>query len=165
MGEKSRKNLYEAYVGESKASVRMRLFADIADKEELPQIGKLFRAISESETVHARNHLRLLGELNDTQSNLDASFEKESNLNEVVYPQMLKEAEEENDEKAIRVFSYSRDVEARHVEMYKKAQEHLISETLQEYHICQICGYLEENNPPDVCPVCGAKAKAFRKVE
>ena len=33
------------------------------------------------------------------------------------------------------------------------------------YYVCSVCGYTCENEPPGTCPVCGAKDKAFSKVE
>jgi len=33
-----------------------------------------------------------------------------------------------------------------------------------DYYVCSVCGNTVENDPPDTCPVCGAKAKAFFKV-
>jgi rubrerythrin len=40
-------------------------------------------------------------------------------------------------------------------------------ENLEEvdYWVCSVCGYTCEKDAPDVCPVCGAKAKAFFKVD
>ena len=64
--EKTSKNLKVAYAEESKALVRNRLFAEIADEEGYEQIGKLFRAVAEAESVHAKNALRLMGEMKTT---------------------------------------------------------------------------------------------------
>ena len=60
MGEKTRENLHDAYTGESKAVVRLRAFAAKAEEEEYEAVAKLFRAVAESESVHAYNNLRLL---------------------------------------------------------------------------------------------------------
>ncbi|HIC96523.1 TPA: rubrerythrin family protein, partial [Candidatus Bipolaricaulota bacterium] len=63
MGERTRKNLFEAFVGEAKAHIRLLAFAERAEKDGYPQVAKLFQAISEAEQVHALRHLRLLGEV------------------------------------------------------------------------------------------------------
>ena len=34
-----------------------------------------------------------------------------------------------------------------------------------DYYICSVCGYTVEGAPPDDCPVCQAKAKAFFKAD
>ena len=61
--ESIREGLHQAYDGEAKASVRLKVYAEKADKEEYPGVAKLFRAIAESEAIHARNNLRLLDEV------------------------------------------------------------------------------------------------------
>ncbi|MBU4174171.1 MAG: hypothetical protein KKB90_12865 [Actinobacteria bacterium] len=50
----TRENLHTAYQRESKASVRLKVYAEKADKEDYPGVARLFRAIAESETIHAR---------------------------------------------------------------------------------------------------------------
>ena len=56
----STENLQAAFAGESQASRKYLYFSEKADKDGQSQIAKLFRAASEAETVHARNHLRAL---------------------------------------------------------------------------------------------------------
>ena len=60
MKEKTRANVYKAFVGEAKAYFRLAAFAQRADEEEFPQIAHLFRAIAQAEHVHATSHLKLL---------------------------------------------------------------------------------------------------------
>ena len=76
MGEQTRRNLYEGFVGEAKAYHRLLAFARKAEQEDYPQIAKLFRAIAAAEGVHAGRHLRLLGEalVRSTEENLDSIF-------------------------------------------------------------------------------------------
>ena len=74
---KTEKNLEEAFAGESQASRRYLFFADKADSEGHPQIARLFRAAVQAETVHARNHLRVLGGIGSTAENLRGSIDGE----------------------------------------------------------------------------------------
>ena len=60
MPEKTEKNLAYAFAGESKASVRNEAFARKADLEGYSQLARLFRAVSEAESVHARRYLLLM---------------------------------------------------------------------------------------------------------
>ena len=69
-GSKTEKNLLESFAGESQANRKYLAFAKQADKEGKHQIAKLFRAAAEAETVHAHNHLRVLGEIRSTAENL-----------------------------------------------------------------------------------------------
>ena len=57
----TQENLQAAFAGESQANRRYLYFAEQAEKEGHPQIARLFRAVAEAETVHARNHLGVLG--------------------------------------------------------------------------------------------------------
>ena len=80
MGERTQRNLYEAFVGEAKAYHRLLAFAQKATDEDFPQIARLFRAVAAAEGVHAERHLRLLGEavVKGTEENLASSFQSES---------------------------------------------------------------------------------------
>jgi rubrerythrin len=67
--------LHQAYTGEAKAALRLRVFAEKAREEGYPQLAKLFEVISFSEELHGRRALRLLREIKETQENLGACFE------------------------------------------------------------------------------------------
>ncbi len=67
---KSIENLKSAFAGESQASMKYRAFALQADAEGFGQAARLFRATELAETIHAHNHLKVLGELGSTQENL-----------------------------------------------------------------------------------------------
>ena len=81
------------------------------------------------------------------------------------YPQLIKDASEENNEPAVKAFSQSRDVETGHAELYKKAMNNMIAGRESDYYVCQACGYISENEAPDKCPICGAVKGKFKKVE
>ena len=167
MGDKTQRNLYEAFVGEAKAHRRLLAFARKAEEEGYPQVAKLFRAISVAEGVHADNHLRLLGEtvVRDTQTNLNFSFETEKTVNGVYYPQFIKEAEGEENRAAAFSFSQARDVEEGHAKLYEKALRYLLRDEDADYYVCQVCGYVSDGVLPEVCPICGAKRERFRRIE
>ena len=166
MGGKTHDNLYVAFVGEAKAHHRLLAFARKADDEGYPQIAKLFRAVAAAEGVHAERHLRLLGEavVQSTEENLQSSFERETSVNEVYYPQFIREAEEEGERAAVLTFSQARDVEEGHAALYKHALSAMLRDETHGYYVCQVCGYVAERDVPDQCPVCGAKRGQFRLV-
>jgi rubrerythrin len=161
VGEETRNNLHTAYEGESKASVRLKAYADKAVKEEYPGVAKLFRAVAESEAIHARNNLRLLDEVKDTETNLSDSLAREQKIAGVGYSGFIAEAESEGDENSARMFTWARDVEEVHAKLYEKALEHLLAEEEPTYYICDVCGYVADGGIPDKCPVCGSDAKVF----
>ncbi len=166
LGTKTRANLYDAFVGEAKAHVRLLAFARKAQEEGYAQIAKLFRAVASAEEVHAANHLRAAGEavMGSTEENLAFSFERETTINEVTYPQLIRDAEEEVEQAAMISFSYARDVEEGHAGLYKKAMEHLLQDEDSDYYVCGVCGYTSDGVLPDVCPVCGANSDAFARI-
>lgn len=164
MGDKTRQNLYTAFVGEAKAYHRLLAFARKADEEEYPQIAKLFRAVAAAEGVHAERHLRLLGEavVQDTESNLQSSFERETSVNEIYYPQFIREAEEEGESAAALTFGQARDVEEGHAALYKHALGAMLRDETHDFCVCQVCGYVAEREAPAQCPICNARRERFR---
>ena len=157
----TQKNLHTAYQGESKASVRLKVYAEKADKEEYPGVARLFRAVAESEAIHARNNLRLIGEIKDTETNLSESFANETKIARVSYGGFIAQAENEGNDKAARMFTWARDVEEVHAKLYEKALEHMLAEEEPTYYVCEVCGYVADGAVPDVCPACGSPAKVF----
>jgi rubrerythrin len=166
VGERTRDNLYAAFVGEAKAHHRLLAFARRADDEGYPQIGRLFRAVAAAEGVHAERHLRLLGEavVQSTEENLQSSFERETTVNQVYYPQFVREAEEEGERAAALTFSQARDVEEGHAALYKHALGAMLRDETHDYYVCQVCGYVAEREAPDECPICAADRERFLPV-
>jgi rubrerythrin len=166
MGEKTQGNVYAAFVGEAKAHHRLLAFARQADDEGYKQVAKLFRAVAAAEGVHAERHLRLLGEayVKSTEENLQFSFEQETTVNQVYYPEFIREAEEEEEPAAAVTFKQARDVEEGHAALYKRALSAMLRDETHDYYVCQVCGYVAEREPPDRCPVCNAKREEFRLV-
>ena len=70
-------NLKEAFAGESQANRKYLAFAKKADEEGHPQAARLFRAAAAAETVHANNHLNVIGDVGSTLDNLKAAYEGE----------------------------------------------------------------------------------------
>ncbi|MDZ7581177.1 MAG: rubrerythrin family protein [Deltaproteobacteria bacterium] len=157
------KNLWEAFAGESQANRKYLAFAKKADQEGYAQVAKLFRAAAEAETVHAHAHLRTLKGVKSTAENLKAAIDGETHEFKSMYPDMIATAKQEGDKTAERSFIYANDVEKIHAALYQKALDKMDQLEQADYYICSVCGYTCENQPPDVCPVCGAKAKAFFK--
>jgi rubrerythrin len=158
-------NLREAFAGESQANRKYLAFAAKADADGYPQAAKLFRAAAAAETIHAHAHLRALGEIGSTAENLKAAVNGETEEFESMYPGMIKTAEAEGQKAALRSFTYANEVEKVHADLYQNALDNLDSMATVDYYVCSVCGFTCEVEPPDTCPVCGAKAKAFAKVD
>ncbi len=166
MKEKTRENVFKAFVGEAKAYFRLLAYAEKADEEELPQIALLFRAIAEAERVHATRHMNLAKEIvvKDTDTNLEQSFQREKSISENTYPDFLREAEQEGESAAALAFSHARDAEGFHAKLYERAIMRLIKNEVKAYHVCQVCGYVTDRKAPKKCPICGAPKEKFQAI-
>lgn len=165
MESKTERNLLEAFAGESQANRKYLAFAKQAEKEGHPQVAKLFRAAAEAETVHAHSHLRALGRIGTTMENLKAAIEGETFEFKEMYPGMIEAAREEANQAAHRSFTYANAVEKIHASLYREALQNMDAIQEADYYVCSVCGYTCSHEAPDSCPVCGAAAKAFSKVD
>lgn len=167
MKEKTRKNVYDAFIGEAKAYFRLLAYADKAEEEEIPQIALLFRAIAEAERVHAMRNLGLMKDLivKDTDTNLEKSFQREKAVSENAYPEFINDAEEEGESLAATFFSHARDAESFHAKLYDRAITSVIRAEVKAYHVCQVCGYVTDKKIPEKCPVCGAPREKFKTID
>lgn len=153
--------LKEAYEGEAKAAIRLKVYAEKAEEEGYQQMAKLFRVIALSEEIHAKRALRNLGKVKSTEDNLSASFESEKKVAEVAYDNFIKIAEEEGNSLAVLHFSQSRDVEEHHAKLYKEAMNHLMEDRKTVYYVCEVCGYVSDGILPEECPICAAMKEQF----
>ena len=161
---KTQENLMAAFAGESQANRKYLAFAQVADKEGLPQVAKLFRAAAAAETIHAHAHLKNAGKIGDTAANLQSALEGETYEFTKMYPEMIKDAEAEGKTAVAKYFEFANKVEEVHANLYKKAIANPSALANVDYYVCKICGYTHEG-PCEACPVCGAGAAAFFKVE
>ncbi len=161
-------NLKAAFAGESQASRKYLYFAEKADSEGHKQIAKLFRAASEAETVHARNHLKVLQGINSTRDNLLAAIGGEHHEFTEMYPGFIQQAQAEGENKAQGSFDLANKVERIHHGLYQAALAMLERGQAREekpFYVCQYCGNTVEGEAPERCPVCGMPKRIFKRVE
>lgn len=168
MAYETENNVIKAFGGESEANRRYTFFADKAEKEGYPGVARLFRAVAEAETVHARNHLNAIDAIGSTNDNLMAATMMEHQEFTGMYPYFIEKAIEEKNDRAKLTFEWANKVERIH-HGYFEAALAAVKEGNQKadetYYVCQVCGNTVSGEPPEKCPVCGAAAKAFKKVE
>lgn len=168
MEYKTERNLQEAFGGESKANRRYIFFAEKADKEGYPQIARLFRAVAEAETVHARNHFNTMDAVGSTKDNLMAASIGEHQEYTGMYPPFIEKAEEERNERAKRSFEWANEVEKVHHGYFEEALAAIKGGQKPDdkvYFVCQVCGNTVTGEAPDRCPICGAPRSQFRQVD
>jgi rubrerythrin len=162
----TRENLQSAFAGESQASQKYLAFAQKAEKDGLPNIARLFRTAAQAERIHAAGHLAALDGIGTTVENLQAAINGETYEFTEMYPPMLEKAQAEK-HKAARMFGFAMKAEAVHARLYALALEAAkqgkdLTET--RFYLCPVCGHIEFGNPPEACPICGAKGPSFVEV-
>lgn len=162
---KTVEDLKVAFAGESQANRKYLAFGKKAEDEGFPGIAKLFYAAAAAETVHAHKHLRVLKGIKGTKENLQEAIAGETHEFKVMYPEMIGHAKEEGNKQAEISFTYANEVEKIHAGLYEKALQEMENFPVQDYYVCNICGYTIGGEPPEKCPVCGAAKKQFFKVE
>ncbi len=158
--------LKQAFAGESQANRKYLAFAAQADREGYPQAARLFRAAAEAETIHAHAHLKVMGGIRGTKENLAEAISGETFEFRSMYPAMIADAKAEGNADAERSFQWANEVEKVHARLYEDMAAKLgATKENYPYYVCPLCGYTAEKNAPEECPVCGARGKAFKKVE
>ena len=172
--------LRSAYGGESMAHMRYLTWSEVAKKEGLPNIARLFNAIAYAEWVHANNHFTVLdGDIGDhpvtaggvfglkkTADNLSGAIMGEVFEAEQMYPVYLETAKFQGEKEAVRSFTFALEAEKLHAELYRKAQEAAkAGKDLEvgKVYICSVCGHTITEAAPDKCPVCGAAKSAYKE--
>ena len=161
-------NLEVAFAGESQANRKYLFFAEKAENEGHKQIARLFRAAADAETVHARNHLRVMQGIKSTRDNLLTAIDGENHEFVEMYPAFIKQAESEGEEKAKDSFDLANKVEQIHHGLYKSALEMLDKAQVMDgkpFSVCQYCGNTVEGEAPEKCPVCGVPKKMFKLID
>lgn len=161
-------NLQQAFAGESQANRKYLFFAEKADESGLKQVARLFRAAAEAETVHARNHLKVLDGIKSDKENLEVAIGGEHEEFTSMYPDFIEKAKAEGNSKAERSFDLANKVEQIHHEHFQATLKKVkTGETFKDkpYYVCQVCGNTVEGEVPERCPICGAPRSQFKKIE
>lgn len=170
-------NLKAAVTGETGASAKYAAFAEAAEAAGYTQIARLFRATSEAEQVHIAMEYKLVQAEDPEWAKpvADAPVVEACDLNLIaaangeiyetsdMYPAFIKKAQEESNDKAVRVFTRAKLAESVHAERYMEAYNNIDAADDDAYFLCPVCGYIEKGDDFEVCPICGAKKSAFKQ--
>jgi len=162
----TKKNLENAFAGESQANRRYLAFAKKAEEEGYSQAAKLFKAAAKAETVHALNHLQITGNIKSTSENLKTAISGETFEFTSMYPEYIETANKEENKQAVWSFNVANKVEKIHAGLFQKAISTIEKGQKLEkvdYYVCSVCGNNVEGSPPDKCPICYAPKEKFLK--
>ena len=165
MSKMTEENLKAAFAGESQASMKYKLFAEIAKKRGLTNVAKLFEATSYAEQVHAKNHLKALKGLRGTSDNLEVAIGGEDFEVDEMYPAYLAVAKLQEQKSAIRSFNWAIEAEKVHSKLYSEAKEAVDNDSdaeLGKIYVCPVCGWTHHGEEhDDNCPLCGLEWDKF----
>ena len=167
MADQTIKNLKEAFAGESQANRRYIAFAQKAEEEGFMNLARLFRAISESETIHALNHLKCMKGVKSSLENAEEAFKGETDEFTSMYPMFMDQAKRDTNNNALTSFYWANEAERVHADLFEKAMADLKNEkdvTIEKIHVCSVCGNTVEGTPPDKCPVCGEGGEKYKEI-
>jgi rubrerythrin len=179
--------LTEIYHDELRAYSTYKVYAGKAEEEGYPKIAALFRAITVSEMIHARNMKHLLEglgvEVVDVETSVEVSTTKRNlkramnvELSEISesYPLYLERITPENYQPAIDAVGYSWNSEKQHRENITKIRDAsgfffgLLAKKIESapaaYYVCTACGSTVREPPESTCSICGAPASRSVKV-
>ncbi len=176
--EVTMKNLLAAFNGESNAAAKYTAFAIRADQEGYCKIASLFRAAARAEQIHAANHARVITrmggkpfanieqvEVKSTRENLKVALAGEEYERDVMYPDFIKEAEDQKNAAAVKTFKFALEAEAEHAHLYGLALKNMEQwMTKTTFYVCIICGYTTADVNFVRCAICGTSKEKFEHV-
>lgn len=172
-------NLQEAYQDEANAARKYRAYADKAREEGYKGIAKLFDAVSESETIHMENHKNVIigmgaqpdpldnenVEPKSTKENLAEPIRNEKEEFDKTYPEFISQAKDENNEKAVKTFTYARDAEMQHQELFKEALNDMNKFPEADFYVSRISGATYMMEPKQKAPEEQSDYEEYIKVD
>ena len=160
-------DLAYAFAGESQANRKYLAYGEQAERDGHAMVAKLFRAVAAAETIHAHAHLRAMGGVKETLANLEDAMAGEEHEFTDMYPPMLERARGEGHKKAERSMHFANEVEKIHFDLFRQAVAAVKGGAdLADgaIRVCPVCGHTVIGDAPDNCPVCGAKASAYKEI-
>ncbi|MDR1973017.1 MAG: hypothetical protein LBQ46_13980 [Treponema sp.] len=160
--------LSESFVRECSAHVRYRLYAEDAERRDLPNLARLFRAAAEAEYYHARNFHYVASGLSSPEKTLAAVINDERYEVNEFYKTGLAEAKEKQTGLPVYAFTDALEAEKIHAALFEKALVSLKRGRdieSADYYTCGSCGNtFSAKAHPKNCPVCGAPMDKIFKV-
>jgi rubrerythrin len=119
-----------------------------AEEEGFHNLARLFRALAESETVHAIRHLESAKDVRSSLENIEESWKGEKKEYSGMYSMFMDQAKRDVNNDALQTFFWANESEK-------------IDVQIAALHVCTVCGNTLEGDLPDTCPVCGKSRDSF----
>jgi rubrerythrin len=171
------------------AHLAYQAYSEKAISEGFPTLSHFFKALSLSESIHARNLKQALSALGveikeeplpeikvlTSQENLRHATEAELQEIDRKYPQAIEAIRPEGHEEAIRAAMQAWEGEKQHRGMVERIRAgtgilwgaliNVIEKSPRNYFVCQHCGSTLTALPKDVCPICRGAVTSYKEVE
>ena len=168
-------NLKAAVAGETGATTKYTAFAEYAEKAGYDRLARLFRATADAEKIHIELEAAIVEAEDPTweRPTAEPPAEIASDLALIagangeiyetsdMYPAFIKKAQEEGNEKAVKVFTRAKLAEAYHAKLYMDAYTTIDEADDPVYYLCPICGYIHKGENFTACPICLAPKSSF----
>ena len=172
-------NLRSAFSGESQAHMRYLVYAERARADKLPNVARLFEAISWAEQIHASGHFRELRDqtgaaatvahagfgLGGSAQNLGVAIAGEEFEIAEMYPAYKAVAKAQGEKGPLRSFDWAYQAEQTHAGLFRQARAAVESGRDWEtspVQVCAVCGHTVVGDAPDRCPICNAARDKYR---
>ena len=168
-------NLMTAIAGETGATTKYEAFSKVAKNEGFDVLARLFQCTADAEKIHIGLEYDLAKEIDPATEKPEppAVEEHESDINLIsgangeiyetsdMYPAFIKKAQEEGNDKAVRVFTRAKLAESVHAERYLAAYNDIDAPDDDKFYLCPICGYIHKGENFTACPICLAPKSSF----
>jgi rubrerythrin len=160
-------NLRLAFTEEAKNRALYQAFAVQADAEGKPQAARMFRALADSEQVHGRAELELMGNKGSTVENVRFAIGVEEREFQDLYARFLVDARKEGNEEVARLMENILKVERAHYELLRETLTELLDKddiAPTPIFVCGTCGNTVVGRQTEACSICGAPSVMFVEI-
>lgn len=160
-------NLQRAFEAELNSATTFGAYAQRADRDGLPRVARVFRALALAEQAHARSHAATMrslgarpqativeGDQRTTRENIEAAMARERFHLEAMYPTILGEALEVGDRAPVATLTVAMLVERAHLKLLDEALAALDATASPAGELC----VRERNGHVSTASTCGPMA-------
>jgi rubrerythrin len=168
-GSHTEKNLRQAMIGEALAYIKYQIYASLIGKTSKDLEAKI-NHIAHNEKEHYKIWAKLLlgDDYYNNKSNLIDAIVGEVEECESLYPDFARMAREEGFDEIAEKFEMVSSIECNHswqfeefLDLYQNGYQDGIT---KKGFICLNCGYIhQEDEAPDICPVCDHPKEYFKR--
>ena len=172
-------NVQFAFNAGSSAQTKYAAYAEGAEKEGYKSVAALFRALSRAKAIQTAKYASLLhdygvdakpaavpAELKSTGENLEAAIKTENTGATVIYPEFVKQAQQDKNARAAIIFRRTAITTKEQVRLCRTALKDLADWKSPDktFLVCPGCGYISMDKAIKKCNVCAASGDIFEKI-